>query len=107
KLLPAKVKVAPVEHHAALPYGEIGGFMADLRGQKGVAARCLEFAILSAARRGEVLGARWDEINIAERLWIIPAERMKAGKEHRVPLSDAALAILGEAGEPQAHVFLG
>jgi integrase len=94
KLLPAKGKVAKVEHFTALPYGEIAGFMVALRGQEGVAARALEFAILTAARSGEVLGARWSEINIAERLWTIPAERMKAGKEHRVPLSDAAIAVV-------------
>jgi integrase len=93
-LLPKKSKVRRVEHHAALPYPELGVFMAELRQQEGVAARALELAILTATRTGEVLGAKWGEINIAERLWTIPAERMKAGKEHRVPLSDAAMAIL-------------
>jgi integrase len=93
-LLPMKTKVRRVEHHAALPYPEIAGFTAELRAQAGVAARALEFAILTAARTGEVIGARWDEIDLVERLWAIPAGRMKAGKEHRVPLSDAALAIV-------------
>jgi integrase len=93
-LLPKKSKVRRVEHHAALAYTEIAEFVAELRRQEGVGARALEFAILTAARTGEVLGARWDEINIAERLWTVPASRMKAGKEHRVPLSDAALAIV-------------
>ena len=93
-LLPRPSKVRRVEHHAALPYPEIGAFMAELRQQDGVAARALEFVILTAARTGEALGARWDEINLAERLWTIPGERMKAGREHRVPLSDAALAIV-------------
>jgi integrase len=93
-LLPKKSKVRRVEHHAALPYAEIGGFMAGLRQQEGIAARALEFAILTAARSGEVLGARWDEINLAERLWTIPTERMKAGREHRVPLSDASVAVV-------------
>jgi integrase len=93
-LLPKKAKVRRVEHHAALPYVEIEPFMAELRRQEGVAARALEFAILTAARTGEVIGAKWDEIDLGERLWMVPAERMKAGKEHRVPLSDAALAIL-------------
>jgi len=64
--------VRRVEHHAALPYPEIGAFMADLRGQEGIAARALEFAILTAGRTGEVIGARWDEISAAERLWTEP-----------------------------------
>jgi integrase len=95
-LLPKKAKVRRVEHHAALPYAEITAFMAAVRQQEGVAARTLEFAILTAGRTGEVIGARWEEINLADRLWTIPAERMKAGKEHRVPLSAPALAILEE-----------
>jgi len=93
-LLPKKSKVRRVEHHAALPYPETAAFMVELRQQDGVAARALEFAILTAARTGEVIGGRWDEIDFAERLWTVPAERMKAGKEHRVPLSDAAMTIL-------------
>jgi integrase len=93
-LLPKKSKVRQVEHHAALPYAEIGAFMGELRSQEGIAARALEFAILTAARTGEVIGARWDEIDFSERLWTVPCDRMKAGKEHRVPLSDAALAIV-------------
>ena len=93
-LLPQRNKVRRVEHHAALPYPEVGAFMAELGQQESIAARALEFAILTVGRTGEVLGARWDEINLAERLWTIPAARMKAGKEHRVPLSDAALAII-------------
>jgi integrase len=94
KLLPTKTKVRRLEHHAALPYTEVAAFMGTLRGREGIAARALEFAILTAARTGEVIGARWSEINIAERLWNIPAERMKGGREHRVPLSAAALAIV-------------
>jgi integrase len=77
-----------------LPYAEIGDFIAHLKHQEGVAARALEFTILTAARTGEVIGATWSEMNIAERLWVVPAERMKSSKEHRIPLSDAALAIL-------------
>jgi integrase len=92
-LLPARGKVRRVEHHAALPYAEIGAFMAELRQQEGIAARALEFLILTAARSGEALGTRWDEFNLTERLWTIPGERMKSGREHRVPLSDAAIAI--------------
>jgi integrase len=93
-LLPARSKVAKVEHHAALPYRELPGFLRELHQREGVAARALEFAILTAARTGEVIGARWDEIDLTAKLWTIPGERMKAGREHRVPLSEAALEIL-------------
>jgi integrase len=92
--LPSRSKVAPVEHHAALPWSEIGAFMAALRGQAGVAAMALEFTILTAARSGETLGARWSEIDLAAKVWTVPGSRMKAGKEHRVPLSDAAVRVL-------------
>ena len=90
-LLPARSKVRKVEHHAALPYPEVGGFMVELRRQEGIAACALEFAILTAGRTGEVIGARWQEIDEEARLWTVPAERMKMGREHRVPLSDAQL----------------
>jgi integrase len=93
-LLPRRSKVRKVEHHAALPYAEIGSFMTLLRERGAIAARALEFAILTAGRTGEVLGARWDEIDIDPRVWIVPADRMKAGKEHRVPLSAPAIAVL-------------
>jgi integrase len=96
KLLPARAKVRKVEHHAALPYSDLPDFMAELRKQEGVAARALEFAILTAGRTGEVIGARWSEIDLAARLWTVPAGRMKAGKEHRVPLSTRAITILEE-----------
>jgi integrase len=91
------------EHHAALPYAELPAFVVELRRQEGIAARALEFAILTAGRTAEVIGARWDEISLAERLWTVPGDKMKAGKEHRVPLSDAALAIL----EPMAAIRAG
>jgi integrase len=81
-----------VVHHAAMPWAEVPAFLPTLG--DGVAARALRFAILTAARSGEVIGARWTEINTEARLWIVPAGRMKAGREHRVPLSDEALAIL-------------
>jgi integrase len=93
-LLPRKTKVRAVEHHAALPYVEVAAFLAELRQHDSIGARALEFTILTAARTGEVIGARWEEIEINERLWIIPASRMKAGKDHRIPLSETALAIL-------------
>jgi integrase len=94
KLLPARSKVRKVKHHAALPFADLPDFMAALRTQEGTAARALEFAILTAARTGEVIGAVWQEINLQEKVWTIAGARMKAGKEHRVPLCGRALAIL-------------
>jgi integrase len=93
-LLPARTKVRRVKHHAALPYDAIGEFVARLRREEGTAARALEFAILTAARTGEVLGVSWNEIDLNARLWTVPAQRMKGGREHRVPLSDRAVDIL-------------
>lgn len=94
KLLPKPSKVKKPEHHAALPVGKVGAFMVELRKVEGMGARALEFTILSAARSGEVRGAKWSEIDLRAKVWTIPAERMKAGKEHRVPLSAQALALL-------------
>lgn len=94
KLLPARSKVQKVEHHAALPYRETGAFMAELRARDGTAARALEFSILCASRSGEVRLATWSEVDLVGKIWTIPAARMKAGKEHRVPLSDAAVSLL-------------
>ena len=94
KLLPRPSKVRAVQHHAALPYPEIGAFIQGLREHPAKAARALEFVILTAARTGEVLGARWSEIDLRAKVWTVPASRMKSGREHRVPLSDAALAVL-------------
>ncbi len=94
KLLAQPAKVQKVEHHAALDYREIGAFMRELRAREGTGARALEFAILCASRSGEVRGATWAEIDMQARVWTIPPERMKARKEHRVPLSDAAVAVL-------------
>ena len=93
-LLPAPGKITRVGHHAAVPVGEVGAFMQALRAQPGMGARALEFVVLTAARSGEVRGAQWSEIDMDAATWTVPGERMKAGKEHRVPLSDAALAIL-------------
>jgi integrase len=108
KLLPARSKVRKVEHHPALPYAEMGHFVADLREQEGVAAHALEFLILTATRTGEVIGARWDEFDLDEKLWTVPGVRMKAGKEHRVPLSGRALAIIDEmkASRVNDHEFV-
>jgi integrase len=98
-------------HHAALPYAELGEFMALLQARDGVSARALEFAILTAARTSEALGARWNEIDFADNVWTVPADRMKAKREHRVPLSDAALAVLKPLYElrtdDNGHVFPG
>lgn len=94
--LPARSKVRKVEHHAALPWRETRDFMLSLKDQPGVGARALRFAILTAARSGEVRGARWREIDISAATWIVPAERMKGGREHRIPLSGPALDILHE-----------
>ena len=111
--LPARSKVSKVKHHAALSWMETGKFMMELQVQKGVGARALRFAIFTAARSGEVRGARWQEIDPVGAIWTIPAERMKAGREHRVPLSEQALAVLAEMSaartnnDPGALVFPG
>ncbi len=94
KLLAKRSKVAKVVHHAALDYRQIGDFMKRLRAAEGIGARALEFAILTAARSGEVRGATWAEIDLDEGVWVVPGERMKAGKEHRVALSAAAVDLL-------------
>lgn len=96
KALPAPRKAQRIQHHPALAYAEIPAFMAKLRAKDGVSARALEFTILTAARTGETIGAVWDEIDLDAGIWTIPAARMKAGKEHRVPLSDRAVEILRE-----------
>jgi integrase len=97
-LLPKRAKLSR-GHHAAMAYADVPAFLARLREDENTAARALEFCILTAARSGEVYGARWPEIDLAEKVWTIPAERMKAGRAHRIPLCDRALAIL-EAVKP-------
>jgi integrase len=94
KLLPARSKIAPVEHHSALPYAQLPAFMSALSAMGGTGAKALAFGILTAARSGEVRGMTWDEVDLAAQVWTVPAARMKAKREHRVPLSDTALAIL-------------
>ncbi|WP_321947089.1 tyrosine-type recombinase/integrase [Paraburkholderia sp. J10-1] len=96
KLLPApgKVQRETSRHHPAIPYSEIGEFMRDLRERQGIAARLLEFEILTTTRPGEVRGATWGEVDLDARVWTIPASRMKGGAEHRVPLSDEAVKLL-------------
>ena len=105
-LLPARSKVQKVKHHAALPYDDIGGFMDNLGKQDGVSARGLGFLILTAARTGEVIKATWDEIDFEKAIWTIPAERMKGDKEHRVPLSSAALDVLTGLKETAVNDFV-
>jgi integrase len=108
-VLPSKGKLAKVNHHAALPYAELPDFIRRLREREGMAARALELAILTAARTGEIIGARWDEIDLDDKVWTIPAGRMKGGREHKVPLSERAIQLLRalptEEGNP--HIFIG
>jgi integrase len=108
-LLPKRSKIAKVKHHAALPYDEIGAFMANLGARPSTSARCLEFTILTAARTSEAIGATWDEFDLANSIWTVPGERMKSGRPHRVPLSQRALDIVRErhAHRESEHVFLG
>jgi integrase len=108
-LLASPSKVKKVRHHAALPYAELPQFMSELSDRKGTAARALEFTILTAARTGEVIDAVWGEIDFEAKAWTVPAGRMKAAKEHRVPLSNRAFDLL--KGLPREdgndHIFIG
>ena len=94
KILPKPTKVSKVEHHAAMPIDEVAPFLVRLRTQDGMGSRALEFTVLTGCRSGEVRGATWAEIDLQSMVWTIPAERMKAGKEHRVPLSPGAVKVL-------------
>lgn len=108
--LPARSKLRKVVHHAALPWRETTDFMSALRAQPGVGSLALQFAILTAARSGEVRGATWEEIDLEAKTWTIPADRMKAHREHRVPLTAPALEILRQMAvgrAPGELVFLG
>ncbi len=110
-ILPARAKVQRVKHHAALPWEKIASTVIKLRASKGIAARAVEFAILTATRSNEVRGARWEEIDLNRATWTIPGSRMKAAREHRIPLSDRALEILQEmsalGAAPSGLVFPG
>jgi integrase len=107
-LLPARTKVQPVKHHAALPYMEISVFMKELRETEGTAALALEFLILTAARTSEVIYARWPEVDLKNKTWIVPAARMNAHRERRVPLAPAAIAALRAAkGLGGDYIFPG
>jgi integrase len=105
--LPVRSKVRKVEHHAALPWREIGDFTLALKDQAGTGARALRFAVLTAARSGEVRGARWSEIEMSAATWIVPAERMKGDREHRIPLSEPALDVLKEMAQARVSSDLG
>lgn len=108
-LLPKPKKVRAVVHHPALPHAQIADFMTDLAKREGVAARALAFTILTAARSGETRGMTWGEVDLEAKVWTIPAGRMKAAKEHRVPLTDAALTLLGQRanGTPDDALIFG
>jgi integrase len=104
-LLARRKQIRKIVHLAALPYAEIGDFMKGLRARESNAARGLEFMILTAARTGEVRGAVWTEINLKDQMWAIPGSRMKRDRDHRVLLSDAALAVLNKVPRQREHVF--
>jgi integrase len=109
EVLPARSQIAKAEHHPALAYTDLPSFMAALAEREGVAARALEFTIMTAARTGEAIGAQWPEIDLKTKVWTVPAGRIKGGREHRVPLADRAVEILRrlprEDGNP--FVFIG
>jgi len=104
QILPARAKLSR-GHHKAMPYEDVPAFLTQLRARKAVAALALEFVILTAVRTGEAIGASWSEVDLDKAIWTIPASRMKAGKEHRVPLSPRALAIL-ESVRPIGSPYL-
>jgi integrase len=104
-LLPRPSKLSR-GHHAAMPYEEIANFIAKLRTRDATAALALELCILAAARSGEILGMRWSEIDFDKKIWTVPADRMKAGREHRVPLSQRAIAILRQLEKLKTSDFV-
>jgi integrase len=105
-LLPAGNKLRRVTHHRALPYTEVAAFMAQLERRKDLAALALRCLILTAARTSEVVGARWEEVDLQEKVWTVPPERMKGGREHRIPLSDPVVSIFSELREGQHGEFV-
>jgi len=105
--LPKPSKVATEDHHAALPWSEIGAFMVALRAMQGSGARAMEIIILTATRTSEVLNAKWSEFDLDGKLWTIPKERMKSFKEHRVPLSESVIRLLNEQPHRGEYVFPG
>lgn len=109
ELLPKSQKIKKVEHHAAIPYRQINEFVTALRKEGGSAPLALEFMLLTAARTGEVVAAKWDEVDFDGQVWTVPASRMKSGKEHRIPLSARAVAILRlmKAAKQNDYIFPG
>jgi integrase len=106
QVLPRKSRIAPTKHRPALPYAAIPAFMQKLRARESLSARALEFLILTAARTNEVIGARWSEIDLQGKLWTVPSTRIKSKREHRVPLSTPAIAILRTAVNGDANAFV-
>jgi integrase len=110
QLLPHRSKMQKVQHHPALPYGDLPAFLTLLRAEQGIAARALEWTILTAARTGETIGATAAEVHVRDKVWTIPGNRMKAEREHRVPLSDRAMTIIDELAplrDAAGHLFPG
>ncbi|HEY1588582.1 MAG TPA: integrase arm-type DNA-binding domain-containing protein, partial [Rhodanobacter sp.] len=107
QLLPARSKVKKVEHRAALPYADVATFMAELRQRDTLAARVLELQILTATRPGEAAGAQWAEFDLQDAVWTIPGDRMKAGKEHRIPLAPAVMKLLKALPQVDNNLFPG
>jgi integrase len=105
ELFPSKGKIQKTKHHPAMPFTEVPAFMVELRAHNSLTARALEYCILTATRSGEVLHAKWSEIDFAAKTWTIPGSRMKAGKEHRVPLSPRALEILAALPQEDERSF--
>jgi integrase len=106
-LLANTSRIGRIKNHPSLPWQQVGAFMLAIRAREGLAARALEFAILTACRSGEARGARWSEFDLRDKTWTIPAERMKAKREHQIPLSDAALALLNSLPKDTDVVFVG
>lgn len=109
KLLPKRSRVRKVKNHPALPYAEIPAFMRDLRSRGGIASQAVELIVLTGVRESEATNAQWSEIDLEARVWTIPGERMKSGREHRVPLSEAAMRVLEamERERQNPYVFPG
>jgi integrase len=105
QLLPKRSKIQAVKHHASMPYHDVSEFMQQVKQRNSISAQALEFTILTAARTGEVLGAKWEEFDFEKKIWTIPAERMKAGREHRVPLSYQAIDLLNKLPRTGAYLF--